>query len=54
MSVVYVLSLSFVLLSNAMIYEIQNGRARMSQSVFEALGRQLIQPSMWLNPWEKP
>ena len=52
-SVVYVLSLSFVLLSNAMIYEIQNGRARMSQSVFEALGRQLIQPSMWLNPWEK-
>lgn len=53
-SAVYVLSLSLVLLSNAIIYEIQDGRTKMSQSGFKALGRQLIQPIMWLDPWEKP
>lgn len=50
----YLLLLAFVLLSNGMIYVIQDGGPSTLGSVLWAMLRQLLQPMMWLNPWALP
>lgn len=50
----YLLLLAFVLLSNGMIYVIQDGAPSTLGSVLWAVLRQLLQPMMWLNPWALP
>jgi hypothetical protein len=50
----YLLLLAFVLLSNAMIYVIQDGTQSTFWSVLVAVFRQLLQPMLWLNPWTQP
>lgn len=49
--VLYLVLLAFVLLSNAMIYVIQDGAPSTLGAVLWAVLRQLLQPMMWLNPW---
>ena len=50
----YLALLVFVLLSNAMIYVIQDGTQNTFWSVLGAVFRQLLQPMLWLNPWTQP
>lgn len=53
-AVLYLVLLAFVLLSNGMIYSIQDGTPSTFGSALWAMVRQLLQPMMWLNPWEMP
>ncbi len=53
-TVAYLVLLVFVLLSNAMIYVIQDGAQSTFWLVLVAVFRQVLQPMLWLNPWAQP
>jgi preprotein translocase subunit SecG len=50
-AVLYVVLLMFLLLSNAMIYAMQDGASDTWASLLWALLQQFLQPMMWLRPW---